>query len=213
MRGDFVRLKALEDEDYKKISEWLCPSNVSSLARGGNDFVTAEEIEKDIKQGNTKYAIVLTTETNQKIGFLSWQPQKYEGSYMIGGVIGQADLWDKGYGAEAGLLLLDYLFHYKNAHKVQFINGLFNLRSVRFLMKSNVHIEGILRDYFFIDGEYHDAVISSILREEYYAYDKEIQNNQKDSVPKAEKEQVREEFYEYVKQQWASNLEKFQREV
>lgn len=209
MIGNFVKLQSLENEDYQLFSKWLRPSNVSALARGAQDFVTVEELEKDIKNGNTRYATVLTHE-DEKIGFVSWQPQKYEGSYMIGGVIGDEKLWDKGYGAEAALLLLDYLFHYKNAHKVQFINGLYNLRSVRFLIKSNVKIEGILRDYFFLDGKYYDAVISSILRDEYYAYDTDGFN--RDMIPKTEKDQIRKEFYDFFKNQWEEEFLKFKKE-
>ncbi|USG66590.1 GNAT family N-acetyltransferase [Brevibacillus ruminantium] len=196
MRGNFVALQPLEDEDYKLFSQWVCPSKVSALARGAQDFVTEEEIRKDIVQGNTRYATVVTHE-GKKIGFVSWQPLKYEGSYMLGGVIGDPNLWDMGYGAEASLLLMDYLFHSKNAHKIQFINGLYNLRSVRFLLKNKVTIEGILRDYIFLDGEYHDAVISSILRHEYYEY-----SEPGDMIPKSEKQQIREELYAYLQEHW-----------
>lgn len=199
MKGNFVKLQALEEGDFKLFSKWVCPSKVSALARGAQDFATLEDIKADIRTGNTNYATVLTHD-NEKIGFISWQPQKYEGSYLLGGVIGNPDLWDMGYGAEASLLILDYLFHFKNAHKVQFINGLYNLRTIRFLIKNKVTIEGVLRDYFFLDGEYHDAVVSSILREEYYSQDEG--NLPEDMIPKSEKEKTRKELYEYLNHQW-----------
>jgi diamine N-acetyltransferase len=189
MRGNFVRLQALEEEDYKLFSQWVCPSKVSALARGRQDFATEDEIRKDIVNGSTRYATVVTHD-GKKIGFVSWETLKY-------GVIGDPELWDMGYGAEASLLLMDYLFHFKNAHKIQFINGLHNMRSVRFLIKNKVTIEGILRDHFFLDGEYHDAVISSILRDEYYGY-----SEPEDMIPKSEKQKIREELYEYLQGYW-----------
>lgn len=198
MKGQFVKLQALEEVDFALISKWVCPSKVSALARGVQDFATEEEIRQDIKAGKTRYATVLTHD-DTKIGFVSWQREKYEGSYVIGGVIGDPDLWDRGYGAEASILLLEYLFHFKNAHKVQFINGLYNLRTVRFLIKNNVAIEGVLRDYYFLDGEYHDAVVSSILRDEYYS---EGEQKPQDMIPDNEKEKIRNELYNYLKNQW-----------
>ncbi|MBD7963048.1 GNAT family N-acetyltransferase [Fictibacillus norfolkensis] len=201
MKGNFVKLRPLEEEDYALFSQWVVPSKTSALARGSQDFATTEEVKQDIKHGNTRYAMVLTHE-DKKIGFVSWQPQKYEGSYLLGGVIGDPDLWDSGYGAEASILIMDYLFHFKNAHKVQFINGLHNLRSVRFLLKNKVVIEGILRDYFFLDGEYHDAIVSSILRDEYY---QDEQNMPEDSIPREEKQKIREELYEYMNGYWLKN--------
>lgn len=201
MKGHLVKLRAIEEEDYSFFSKWMIPSTLSALARGTQDFAGTNEIKKDIQSGNTRYAMVLTHE-NKKIGFVSWQPQKYEGSYVLGGIIGEPELWDNGCGAEASLLLMDYLFHSKNAHKVQFINGLYNARSVRFLLKNKVVIEGILRDHFFVDGEYHDAVISSILREEYYA---DSQNQPQDAISKIEKKKIQEELYEYMNGYWKEN--------
>lgn len=201
MKGHLVKLRAIEEEDYSFFSKWMIPSTLSALARGTQDFASTDEIKKDIQSGNTRYAMVLTHE-NKKIGFVSWQPQKYEGSYILGGIIGEPELWDNGCGAEASLLLMDYLFHSKNAHKVQFVNGLYNARSVRFLLKNKVVIEGILRDHFFVDGEYHDAVISSILREEYYA---DSHNQPQDAISKIEKVKIQEELYEYMNGYWKEN--------
>lgn len=198
MKGHLVKLKAIEEEDYELFANWVTPSRTSSLARGGNDFVTSKEVKADIESGNTHHVMVLTHD-NKKIGFVSWTPQKYEGNYLLGGVIGNPELWDSGYGAEAGALVMDYLFHQKNAHKLQFINGLHNSRSIRFIMKTKLVIEGILRDHYFIDGEYHDAVVSSILRDEFYAYP---ETDSIDSIPKEEKRTIRQELYEYLNEYW-----------
>lgn len=203
MKGHFVELQALEEEDYELFSKWIRPSKVSALARGAQDFATAREIKMDIESSSTRYATVVTHD-GKKIGFVSWEPMKYEGSYVLGGVIGDPELWDMGYGAEASILIMDYLFHFKNAHKIQFINGLYNQRTIRFLIKSNVTIEGVLRDYFFLDGEYHDAVISSILREEYYAGGKGGQPE--DMIPKSEKEEIQKELREYLEKCWGNKI-------
>lgn len=198
MKGHLVKLKAIEEEDYELFAKWVTPSKTSSLARGVNDFATSKEIKADIESGSTRHVMVLTHD-NKKIGFISWTPQKYEGNYLLGGVIGDPDLWDSGYGAEAGSLIMDYLFHQKNAHKLQFINGLHNARSVRFIMKTKLVIEGILRDHYFIDGEYHDAVVSSILRDEFYEYP---ETDSIDSIPKEEKRAIRQELNEYLSDYW-----------
>lgn len=198
MEGQLVKLRAMEEGDYELFSKWVTPSKTSSLARGANDFTTSKEIKADIESGNTRYVMVLTHD-NKKIGFISWTPQTYEGNYLLGGLIGDPELWDNGYGAEAGVLVIDYLFHHKNAHKLQFINGLYNSRSIRFIIKTKVVIEGIIRDHFFVDGEYHDAVISSILRDEYYEY---LGTDSIDSIPQEEKRKTRHELEEYLNGYW-----------
>lgn len=202
MEGHLVKLRAIEEEDYELFAKWIIPSKTSSLARGVNDFVTSKEVKADVESGNTRYAMVLTHD-DRKIGFISWASQTYEGNYLLGGIIGDPELWDNGYGAEAGMLIIDYLFHYKNAHKLQFINGLYNARSVQFIIKTKVVIEGILRDHYFIDGEYQDAIISSILRDEYYEYPG---TDKIDSIPKEEKRKARDELDAYLNKHWKDDF-------
>lgn len=66
-------------------------------------------------------------------------------------------------------------------------------------MKTKLVIEGILRDHYFIDGEYHDAVVSSILRDEFYEYP---ETDSIDSIPKEEKRAIRQELNEYLSDYW-----------
>jgi RimJ/RimL family protein N-acetyltransferase len=203
LKGHLVSLSAMEEEDYYLMSKWLQPSLTSALGRGTQDFVSAENIKKDVLTGSTSYVTVKTND-EEKIGFISWKPLQYVGNYEIGGIIGHPELWDSGCGAEATVLVMDHLFHAKNAHRVQFITGLYNKRTVGMLIKNQVTVEGILRDYYFLDGQYHDGVVWSILRDEYYAIDDYGQPQ--DMIPAAEKEEAREEFTNYVKEHWNDRI-------
>ena len=50
-----------------------------------------------------------------------------------------------------------------------------------------------MRDYYFLDGAYHDAVIGSILRDEYYAMTRPAEN-----VPRADVKEARRILGEYL---------------
>lgn len=203
MKGNLVYFAPLEEEDFELIAKCVQPSMTSALGRGRQEFVTVDVIKNDILNGNTGYATCKTIKDDKKIGFVSWRPLTYEGNYELGGVILEPELWDMGYGAEGSLLALDYLFHFKNAHRVQFVTGLFNYRTVKMLMKTELTIEGILRDYYYLDGEYHDAIVWSILRDEFYSLK---DYKPVDAIPREKKLQIKKEFREYLEKHWNGKI-------
>ncbi|MGG4264548.1 GNAT family N-acetyltransferase [Peribacillus simplex] len=204
MQGLMVSLVPFEDDDFELIYKWRQSNLTSALMSGSLDFVSLEEIKDQIKQDSTKYVGVKTS-SGKKIGFISWHQVKIQGNYQLGGTIGDSDLWDKGYGVEATKLIMDYLFHFKNAHRLQFITGLYNKRTIKMLMKHATQIEGVLRDYYFLDGQYHDAAICSVLRDEYYEYYRENPEFYYNIFEPNELEETRLEFKKYYDMQ-RSNL-------
>jgi hypothetical protein len=97
------------------------------------------------------------------------------------------ELWGSGYGTIAMSDLLEFLFHSKNAHRVQITAAAYNKTMMKIFRSGFIRIEGILRDYYFFDGEYQDAVIGSILRDEYY---KLLRGTDIDLVARAEKDEA-----------------------
>ncbi|EGK09180.1 GNAT family N-acetyltransferase [Kroppenstedtia eburnea] len=203
MKGHLVQIAPLEEEDFKLMSQWLRPSMASALGSGKQDFVRADQLKEEITKGPVNYVTILTHH-DEKIGFVSWKKMQYEGSYELGGIVGDQKLWDSGCGAEATFLVMDHLFQFKNAHRVQFITGLFNKRTMSMLMKHHVVMEGILRDYNFVDGEYHDAVIWSVLRDEYYSVAE--YGTPTTVIPEEEKAQAKEEFRKFLEEKWSTEI-------
>lgn len=201
MHGYLIRLVPAESEDFALVSRWLRPSHEGALGAGGeSEFMSSTQIEEALTRAT---GAMVETLDGVKVGYVQWHRLKHGGSYEVGGMIGDPELWDSGCGAEASMLVLDYLFHAKNAHRVQFMTGTYNRRVINFLIKNDVVIEGILRDYFFLDGEYHDAVIASLLRDEYYAaVRKPGAIPAFEMIPGAERASARAEFRDYMRGHW-----------
>jgi diamine N-acetyltransferase len=162
-----VTLAPVTEEDYALLSQWAS-SNAGFYASGTKNQVSAAEFKEFLGQADDEYLMACTAD-GQAIGAVSWKPADAPGNYSVGTMIGDPDMWGVGFGAEATILLVGMLFDSKNAHRVQFTCGLYNRRSVESLCSGMITVEGILRDYFFLDGAYHDALTGSILRDEYYA--------------------------------------------
>lgn len=195
-----VSLVPFEEDDIELIYKWRQSDLTSTLMSGSLDFVSLNEMKEQMKQDKTRY-VGVKTNAGRKIGFVSWHEVKTQGNYQIGGTIGDPSIWDEGYGVEATKLIMDYLFHFKNAHRLQFITGLYNTRTISMLMKHSTQIEGILRDYYFLDGKYHDAVICSVLRDEYYEYYEENPEFYYNIFDPKKLEETKEKFRRYYENQ------------
>jgi RimJ/RimL family protein N-acetyltransferase len=78
-------------------------------------------------------------------------------------IIGEKDEWGKGYGTEAGRLLLDYAFDRIGLHRVSVGIVGFNKRALRYWRGLGFEKEGVERDGYYCEGEYSDFVMMSIL--------------------------------------------------
>lgn len=162
-----VTLAPVTEEDYALLSQWIS-SNTGVYTSGMQNYASAAKFKEFMDRSDDKFLTVCTPD-GLAIGMVSWKPTGTPGNYVVGAMIGDADMWGAGFGYEATILLMGMLFDSKRAHRVEFTCGVFNLRAVEGLCSGLITVEGILRDYYFLDGEYHDAVIGSILRDEYYA--------------------------------------------
>lgn len=202
MEGTLVRLVPVEDADYPLIAKWLKPSLPATMGAGGTTDYRPVESVRDFM---SKLPLaMIETKDGRKVGLVQWRVISHDRNYELGAVVGDPELWDSGCGAEASLLALDYLFRFKDAHRVQFTAGLYNRRVLTFLFKTGVVIEGILRDYFYFDGRYHDAVVASILRPEYDRALAELDGLPAvpEMVPAAERELAVKEFRAQIRQRW-----------
>ena len=82
-------------------------------------------------------------------------------------IIGEKDAWGKGYGTEAGRLLLDYAFTRLGFHRVSIGVVALNERALGFWEGLGFKKEGVQRDGYLCNGEYSDFVMMSILEDEY----------------------------------------------
>ena len=82
--------------------------------------------------------------------------------YCIG-----SDFQCKGFATEATRAIISYGFNKINLHKVQICTKTINKPSKRVIEKCGFTYEGMLRDYFYMDGKYVGRLYFSMLREEF----------------------------------------------
>ncbi|MCC5035587.1 GNAT family N-acetyltransferase [Streptomyces sp. WAC 00631] len=168
MKGRRVTLVRPTEADYELIAEWLGPASPTAvLTADTGEFVTPEDLKRYNDSGEIRQFAVRTLD-GTTVGTVNYRRQGPVGSYVIGGAIGDPSMWQRGLGAEAFDLLIDHLFHARNAHRMQFTTALYNKSVLRMVTRAGFVLEGILREYHYLDGRYHHAAVWSLLRHEYY---------------------------------------------
>ena len=205
MQGEYVSLRPVQGrQDYELIARWS--SSVASVySSGGQAFVTAEEMESLVAQHGITYLMVVD-QSGEPVGGVTYKQLTYPGNFEVGNVVGAAELWGLGYGMESMHLLLDHLFHQRNAHRVHLMAGLYNKQMVQIFLKGPIRVEGVLRDFFFLDGEYHDCLVGSILRNEYYGFLANLGTSPANLIPMDDKADAKRMLHEQHEQISADRL-------
>lgn len=86
---------------------------------------------------------------------------------MIGIVIGEKEYWGKGYGTDAMITILRYLFEEQNMNRVYLEVDPTNKRAISCYENCGLMKEGLLRQHRWKRGRHRDNVIMSILREDW----------------------------------------------
>jgi diamine N-acetyltransferase len=187
-----VTLGPVEDADYELMSQWA--SSKSWIYAGGSrHYLSPEAFRKLIESSRDTFLMVRASADGRPLGLVSYRGGQYRASFEIGTMIGDDALWQSGFGIEAVAALFGLLFDSEHAHRIEFICGVFNKPAIQALCSGLIHIEGIMRDYYYFDGTYHDAVIGSMLRDEYYAVVQPAQ-----SVLEADRDEARNILDEYL---------------
>ena len=102
---------------------------------------------------------------NIKLGPINWIHRKADISFLIG----NKAYWNKGIASEAIKLVLRYGFYTLNLHKICAGYYKHNIGSAKALKKCGFIEEGVLREEYYYNGEYVDAIRVGILKKDYFS--------------------------------------------
>jgi len=146
--GEKVRLRAVERSDLPKMCQWLNDEEVMYYWGHPGSTTSLAEVERWFNEGLER----------------SRQDRK---TYIIETLDGEKEYWDKGYGTDAIMAFLNYLFNELQLHRVWLGTESYNARAQRCYEKCGFIREGVEREAAFVKGEYHDGISMSILRREF----------------------------------------------
>jgi RimJ/RimL family protein N-acetyltransferase len=171
LTGGRVYLRPFDKDDLPYIQKW---SNDAELRRLTGEVAPmsraeTEKFYKELLADKDRMWFVIALRRGDRVigeaGLLRmFRPWRATDMTII---IGEKDAWGKGYGTEAGRLLLNYAFLRLGFHRVSIGVVGFNERALRFWESLGFKKEGVHRDGYYCNNEYSDFIMMSILEDEF----------------------------------------------
>lgn len=169
-----LRLRPIQRSDLPFFVEWLSDPEVRQFITVNIPLSLEEEeqwYEQMLKQPKPErpFAIEVREEDgwrligNITLFGLNWVNRSAE----IGILIGDKRFWNRGYGREAMLLMVQHAFETLNLNRVYLRVDVENIRGIKSYERVGFVKEGVLRQANYRNGKYSDMVVMSVLRSEW----------------------------------------------
>jgi RimJ/RimL family protein N-acetyltransferase len=167
LEGKNVNLRVMEKEDLPLIADWFNNPEVfgeyNSLRQ-----MPRTEAEKMFESPLELKPFFIEKKDGSKIGFIAhFYVLHPAGRQLEVGYSLVPSERGKGYCTEALEIMMDFLFLSKEMIRIQAHTDLRNVASQKVLEKVGLKKEGTVRKCFFTRGEWRDAYLYGILREEW----------------------------------------------
>lgn len=176
LKGKTIILRPLKIGDLEKTHEWRNNLELLKLTQGIR-FPKTLEMDKEWfdnalndKSNRNIYFGIDSIETNEFVGIIHLNNIDYiSGTASWGFIIGDKDKRGRGISNEAPRLLLNYAFNVLNLRKI--FGYIISYNKAAFFMHLAIgefKLEGTLKQHIFYDGIYHDLLLLSIFREDFF---------------------------------------------
>ena len=174
LKGKRISLAPIKREYIDSFLKWFNDPEITQYLTMYRPMTRMEEEDwfENLKnrENSIHFAIVILAEDglekligNCGIHNIDWKNRVGE----VGIVIGEKDYQNRGYGTEVIELLLEYGFNTVNLNRIELYVYDYNIRALRSYKKAGFTEEGRKRQFMWIKGKYYDAIIMSILAEEW----------------------------------------------
>ena len=169
--GEKIYLSPMNIEDVEQYVKWFNDFKTTDGVGSSKSLINLESerewVETSLKQGNYIFAII-NLETDELIGNCGIDSiNSTDRTATLGIFIGEEENRNKGYGAEALKLLLDYGFNYLNMHNIMLQVKSFNERAIACYQKVGFKEIGRRRESNFLNGKYYDDISMDMLQSEF----------------------------------------------
>lgn len=169
--GETTYLRPLDCEDAATLQRFINDPAISRNLLVYRPFTLAMELEHlDAAGKNTDDVLlgICLKSDDQLIGMTGLHrihPKDRRAEFGI--AIGDQRQWGKGYGSEVTRLMTALAFDTLNLNRVSLVVYAFNERGIRAYERVGYQREGVLREFNFSEGAYHDGIAMSMLRSDW----------------------------------------------
>lgn len=179
LEGKNIILKPVEFEDLEFLLSLI---NNQELAywEGRNEKTKTlkEQEEWFLKNKNSKERFIIQDKnTGEYFGYLTFVVRDVISNAAHIALKLTSNSRNKGVGTDSLKLIMSYAFNKLNIHRLFTHIIEYNEASLKLFLKCNWQVEGKLRKAIYMNGQYHDNILVSILRDEYYQKEEDFYKN------------------------------------
>jgi RimJ/RimL family protein N-acetyltransferase len=174
LAGKRVLLRGLRREDMEHYRRWLDNPQATHFMESGwrpaNERDLEDIYEQSTESNDTAAFVVVGRKSGKPVGCcglyaIQWICRRADFRILIG----EPSAWDKGLGSEAARLTVAYGFDKLNLETIYLGVNTENERAIKSYENAGFVSEGVRRKLIYRNGRYYDALMMSVLREEYMA--------------------------------------------
>ena len=174
LKGHKTSIRPIEDDDIDSFYQWYNDQEVNLWSSGAwplNTLLSKDQIAEKFLDGSPDtYRYAILAENDLLIGTTGFKEVNIPSrSATLFVVIGDKTYWGKGYGTDALITFVSFLFTQWNFHRISLDTWDENIRAIKAYEKVGFKIEGRLREARFVLGNYHDVILMGLLQEEFLA--------------------------------------------
>lgn len=173
IKGKNIYLKLLNTDDVTSIYlDWMQDNEITQFLESRWKTYTLDDLKTYVKKTNNG-------QDNFLFGIFQNENSEHIGNIKIGGInqihrygdlgilIGNKNMWGKGYATEAINLITQYAFNEINLNKLTAGIYINNKGSHKAFMKANYREVGILKNHSYCEGKYLDVVLVEKVKDSY----------------------------------------------
>jgi RimJ/RimL family protein N-acetyltransferase len=168
-QGDLVVLRPLERADFPALVRWTNDEELKSLVDSGvpETMDECEEWYRSAKSDRYHQIMAITTKDSAVIGDIELNHITWRNGHAEMRVrIGEKEYWNRGFGTDAVLIMMEYVFDHLHLNRLYLRVYSDNLRAVRCYQKCGFKKEGLLRRED-DSGREREIILMRVLREEF----------------------------------------------
>jgi RimJ/RimL family protein N-acetyltransferase len=171
LRGKKVILRPLDKQtDLDRVYKWINDPDIRYFIIGIFPQTIKQEEDWLDSKGKDKNDVTLAIETlgGEFIGTIGLHGIEWHGGVATtGALIGEKKFWNRGYGTDAKMILLNYAFNVLGLRKICSRVYSFNKRSLNYSLHCGYKIEGRLKRQFLKNGKYYDIIELGLFKKDW----------------------------------------------
>lgn len=168
--GRLVNLRPAQKSDLPFVTRWINDPEVRKFLATNSPMTERQEEAwyENLGKDDKNVTLVIETKDHVPIGVMGIHKINWRtGVGTTGAFIGEPEYWNRGFGTDAKMILLDYAFNTLGLRKICSDVIAFNKRSLHYSLHCGYQIEGCLRKHIFRNGRFHDQIVLGVFRREW----------------------------------------------